>query len=243
VPTNVSHFRDGRVETAGVALLILVVATIAILLAQTLGRAALAVALGPIGVGVGAVVVQSLLLVGVAVGAARVLRADGGRLLRWRAPTRRDWLVLCGALALMGVLVGALYGLDALGLPIGQNQVDTVARQYPVASLAFVPVAVLFVGPGEELVFRGAIQGVLKRAVSTRAAICWAAVLFGGLHALAVTGSTGGVLVYLGFAALLGGVLGWSYETTGNLLVPVLAHGLYDAGQFLLQYLALAGHP
>jgi len=140
--------------------------------------------------------------------------------------------VLAATLAAIVLAQTVGRALLAGALPAALATVGVVALQ----SLLLAAVAVLGVGPGEELVFRGVVQGVLARAVSPRAAVLWAAVCFGGLHALAVTGSPLGVLVYLAFASLLGAVLGWSYEATGNLLVPVLAHGGYDAVQFLLQY-------
>jgi membrane protease YdiL (CAAX protease family) len=46
------------------------------------------------------------------------------------------------------------------------------------------------------------------------------AVAFGLAHALTVT--------YAVLAALVGGYLGWLHLASGNLLVPVLAHALYD---------------
>lgn len=211
-------------------------ATVAVIVvAQTAGRALLERVLPAALATVGVVALQSALLVAVAFAAT----SDRPGLLRWRRPTRRDWLAVFGTLAAMGALVALLAGLNALGVPTGGNRVDAAARPGALASLLLAAVAVLGIGPGEELVFRGVVQGVLARAVSARAAVAWAAVCFGGLHALAVTGSSLGVLVYLAFASLLGAALGWSYEATGNLLVPVLAHGGYDAVQFLLQYAGL----
>ena len=45
-------------------------------------------------------------------------------------------------------------------------------------------------------------------------------VLFGLLHRI--------TWMYAFFAALVGCYLGWLYVATGNLWVPMIAHGLYD---------------
>ena len=40
---------------------------------------------------------------------------------------------------------------------------------------------------------------------------------------------------------VLGGVLGVLYEHTGNLFVPAVAHGVYNAVTFTTTYLELTG--
>lgn len=67
-------------------------------------------------------------------------------------------------------------------------------------------------GIGEEVFFRGVLQ--------TIAGIELASVIFGLLHALTPT--------YFLLATLMGFYLGWLYDATGNLLVPIVVHWLYD---------------
>ena len=71
----------------------------------------------------------------------------------------------------------------------------------------------------EELLFRGVLQPHLGLWITS--------FLFGLCHALSTT--------YFLVAAGLGLYLGLAYEWSGgNLLVPMLIHGIYDFGAFLL---------
>ena len=76
----------------------------------------------------------------------------------------------------------------------------------------------LSAGVGEELLFRGAFQP-LWGAVGT-------AIVFGLLHSLSFS--------YFAVSTLFGAWLGFLYQQTGNLLVPVSIHFLYDMLALLL---------
>ena len=77
---------------------------------------------------------------------------------------------------------------------------------------------------GEETFFRGILQrewGILPAAV---------------LFALAHVGR--GLKIFTVWALLEGLVFGWLYQLTGNLLVPMIVHGMHDsAGMFFGRYL------
>jgi membrane protease YdiL (CAAX protease family) len=75
-------------------------------------------------------------------------------------------------------------------------------------------------GLGEEALFRGVLQAVLARTLAAWAAVAVTSAVFGLLHALTPT--------YALFAGLLSAYLGVVWLHTGNLLVVVVAHGLYD---------------
>jgi len=68
-------------------------------------------------------------------------------------------------------------------------------------------------GVGEEILFRGTVQPLLGLWVTSA--------IFGILHALTPA--------YFVLAAVMGCYLGWLAGLTGNLLVPILVHFLYDA--------------
>jgi membrane protease YdiL (CAAX protease family) len=89
----------------------------------------------------------------------------------------------------------------------------------PCSLVDLVGISVL-AGLGEEMVFRGVLQGVLSRWFTPWLGIILASVLFGLLHAITVT--------YAVLAALMGAYLGWLFRATDNLLVVVLVHALYD---------------
>lgn len=65
--------------------------------------------------------------------------------------SRRDvaWAVV-GLLAMLGVLVATRVGADALGLPEATHATVAQIRRAPLLGLSLVPVALLFVGPGED---------------------------------------------------------------------------------------------
>lgn len=87
---------------------------------------------------------------------------------------------------------------------------------YPGAVVAVSALA----GIGEELLFRGVIQAGLSNTWSPVAGILVASVLFGAAHAVSLS--------YLALATLMGLYLGALYQWSGNLLVPMIVHALYD---------------
>jgi membrane protease YdiL (CAAX protease family) len=83
--------------------------------------------------------------------------------------------------------------------------------------LALISVAA---GVGEELLFRGVLQGVLGRWLGPLAGWGAASLLFGLLHPI-----TPG---YIAIAGLMGAYLGGVWMFNGNLLTVMVAHALYD---------------
>lgn len=78
----------------------------------------------------------------------------------------------------------------------------------------------LLAGVGEEGLFRGILQGYLAGIIGDLPALGAAAALFGLLHFITP--------LYAILAGVMGLYLGWLYMATGNLLVPMIVHGLYD---------------
>jgi len=146
-----------------------------------------------------------------------------------------------GAVAAI-VLVSAVVALvQALGLEPAPNAVGEVGADAPVFFLVAAVLSVLLVGPGEEILFRGAVQGRLRRAFGPVGAIAGASALFAGIHALAVVGSIGATLVTVSILFVPSIVLGAAYERTRNIVVPALLHGLYNATLLAGAYVAAAG--
>ena len=155
-------------------------------------------------------------------------------------PDRRDAVVtVVGTLALLGLLFVASTIISSLGLESAQNQIVTIGQQNPEVFLLLVPLSFLLVGPGEELLFRGLVQGTLRKTLYPARAIVLASALFASIHLFSLTGE--GKLVYIGIAFVLALVLGATYEYTGNLTVPALIHGAYNAVQFAGAYLTATG--
>jgi membrane protease YdiL (CAAX protease family) len=187
---------------------------------------------------------STVLLQGVAFGGVALgylhLRGIGWEFIRVRVPTSRDLAVTAvGAVTLLLLLVVASALLSYLGIESAQNQVVELGEENPLVFLLLVPLSFLLVGPGEELLFRGLIQGRLGESYSTWGAIVLASGLFAAVHVFSLSGD--GKFVYIGIVFGLALVLGATYEYTGNLTVPALIHGAYNAVQFAVAYLTATG--
>jgi membrane protease YdiL (CAAX protease family) len=169
-------------------------------------------------------------------------------ILHVRRPTLVDaGVVIAGFVALgvasvglsviVEVVMSALESLFGVSSEFGQNAVIDVGRQSPTAFLYMIPVAVLIVGPGEELLFRGVVQGQLRESFGVVPGIATASLLFGLGHYFAI--SSGDAWTYLLIAAVMGVVLGGIYEYTENIWVPMAIHGLWNAFLFGMNYLLL----
>lgn len=162
---------------------------------------------------------------------AYVVVRDERDLFGIRVPTLRDlgWVAV-GFVALFVAALVISAVIRALGAQTATNQVVTEGQQNPQLFLYLIPIAVLFVGPGEELVFRGVVQGLLRRAYGVGPAIVVTSVFFGVAHIFALTGS--GKVTYMAVAGAMGVVLGLVYERTENIVVPSAIHGLWNAFLF-----------
>lgn len=78
----------------------------------------------------------------------------------------------------------------------------------------------LAAGLGEEIFFRGFLQAALERGLGTSAGLTAASLLFGLAHPL----SPGYIVV----AGAMGAYLGWLWQLTDNLWIPVATHAAYD---------------
>jgi len=164
--------------------------------------------------------------------------------VRARVPTGRDLLWIGGAyvLALVGAMTGAMLA-TFVEAPTASNQVAEFGVQRPETLLLLVPIAFLFVGPGEELLFRGVVQSRLRETFGPWVAVLAASALFASLHVVALTGGLSGRLVSIGLLFVPSLVLGAAYERTRNLVVTVVVHGAYDATLFALLYVAVRFAP
>ncbi|MFC7250600.1 CPBP family intramembrane glutamic endopeptidase [Halomicroarcula sp. GCM10025324] len=141
--------------------------------------------------------------------------------------------------ALGAAMVGGLV-VSTLDVQTGQNAAAELGMQNPDVLLLLIPASILVIGPGEELLFRGVVQGRLREVFGWKVAVVLASVIFAGLHWFALSGgSATGNLVVLG--VLLGPaiVFGLAYEYTDNIVVPSLIHGIYNATLFTALYVSI----
>ncbi|UPM42315.1 CPBP family intramembrane glutamic endopeptidase [Halocatena salina] len=245
VPNNIYHWVGtyDRLRSIGVVVLLVISA----LLLAGVAVVPLLFALSAVGIASNSVVGYVVLLVEqqfvfALVTVVYAIYTDPD-LIAVRRPTGWSigWVVV-GVGLLLGIaqLVSILFHYG--GIMGGTNQIERFARVRPQLLLYLIPLAIVLIGPGEELLFRGAVQGRLRRSFSALPAIGLASALFGLVHVPAVVASSPvGVGSYVLTTFVLGVVLGGLYEHTDNLLVPALAHGVYNAILFGTLYVSLTG--
>lgn len=158
-----------------------------------------------------------------------------------RMPTGRELglIVGGGTGALAVALIGATI-VQALAIEGASNQVAEIGAENPEVLLLLIPAAFLVIGPCEEGLFRGIVQGRLREAFGPVLAITVAATLFAGIHVVALTGSTSARLVTIMLLLIPGLIFGAVYEYTGSLVVVAGMHGMYDALIFAMLYLVVS---
>ena len=237
----------------GVGVIVLVLATVVAIVA--FGELSLAAALGLSLVsvqGVGCVVVSIAYLRSrptIAAGMERTFGWSTRRRLQigvsW--PSGRDLLVTVGGWigAFLGVFAVAIVVqyvlLEIVGQEPGANPVAEAGLEQPELLLLLIPAMILLVGPAEELLFRGIVQGRLREVFRPVSAIAISSVLFAGLHYFVLTGGTPTAnAVAVSLLLIPSVVMGATYEYTDNLVVPSLIHGLYNSTLLALLYVGLA---
>jgi len=145
-----------------------------------------------------------------------------------------DWIwpsFAWGAAASMPLLLVLLLIVRLPWRPL-QNLIRTVDEQvvplFRPCGLPELAVISLLAGFGEEMLFRGVVQGAIGDWMAGWVGdpggpwmgIAAAALLFGLLHPITT--------VYAVLAGLIGVYLGWLLLASGNLLIPIAAHAVYD---------------
>ncbi len=105
---------------------------------------------------------------------------------------------------------------------------EVVRPLFAKCTLAELGVIAILVGVGEEMFFRGVLQGTISRWLSPETGLIAAGALFGLVHFITPT--------YALAAGLMGVYLGWLWQVSDNLLTPIVTHAVYD---FLALYCLL----
>jgi uncharacterized protein len=149
------------------------------------------------------------------------------------------WALLLTPLTLLpplAVLALCLWQRIGLFAPVRRVIDETLVPLFRPCGLLELAAISLLAGLGEEMLFRGVLQagladwlaGLFGAGQSVRQGVLTAdwlaagaiALLFGAVHWV----NTG----YAILAALIGLYLAWLWIFTGNLMYPVVVHGLYD---------------
>ncbi|WP_415381704.1 lysostaphin resistance A-like protein [Halosimplex sp. TS25] len=157
-------------------------------------------------------------------------------------PSLRQVAIVVGGyvLALGGAFAGSIL-ITLLQVDTGTNQAAEMGMENPAILLILIPASILIIGPGEELLFRGVVQGRLREVFGPVSGVLIPSAVFAGLHWFALSGgSPTGNLVALGILVGPALVFGAAYEVTDNIVVPALIHGIYNATLFSLLYVVVA---
>jgi membrane protease YdiL (CAAX protease family) len=119
------------------------------------------------------------------------------------------------------VLIGVLVGVP---LGVGEYFIITPAAAFPTFEIKYLmrdlAYMVIFVGLGEELLFRGLVQRDMTNLLGWKWGLLGASLMFGVMHL------TWRSIPELGFTSLAGVLLGYLYYRTRSLTSPIVAHGI-----------------
>jgi len=155
--------------------------------------------------------------------------------LRFRRPTRRDARWILGGILVMIVTEYVLTSLFTFfNVPTAQNAAAIEATKHATLPMfgGLIVLSLLITGPCEEILFRGLIQEYLRRHFSANGAILLASLFFASMHLFTLQGSLSGIRNVLLSLFALSLILGFAYERTDSLLVPILIHGSFNAVLF-----------
>jgi hypothetical protein len=157
-----------------------------------------------------------------------------------RVPSLRDlvYVVVGYVVALGAAMTGAVL-VTLTGVEAGTNAAAELAFDNPEVLLVLIPASFLLIGPGEELLFRGVVQGRLRESFGPVPAVVLASAVFAAIHFTALTGGASARLVSIGVLFFPSLVFGTAYELTDTVVVPALIHGAYNATLFTLLYLVI----
>lgn len=148
-------------------------------------------------------------------------------------------IVVGGWVVILASVMGISLLIQLLGVETATNQSAEVALANPVVIPLFIAASFLVIGPCEEILYRGVVQGRLRESMSAAPAIVIASAVFALVHVMALTGGVSGRLTTVAILFFPSLVFGIVYEYTENIVVPSLLHGLHNAVIFTLLYVSI----
>lgn len=181
-------------------------------------------------------ILGSILLQGVGFGGVSIIYQylSSFKIIKIGKPVIKDllWIIL-GIFSLFTLNILVSFIFSQAGVESATNIVQQQGNRQ--VFLIMIPISFLLIGPGEELLFRGVVQGVLKKSFNSIYAVLIASIIFSVAHFTAIAGGSRIAYIFIVFTLAL--ILGVSYEKTDNILVPSLIHGSYNAVLFFSLYL------
>ena len=183
----------------------------------------------------------AFLLVGVA-----YLRFQSSFQLPIRTPTRQVIPYLVGGLVsgfvtvfLQSAITDAV--VPAIELSPGFTEYTSLGQVTGNGLVVGIVLSLTLIGPVEEFLFRGVVQGRLREALGPASAIGIASAAFALFHVYPVALLAPPLVVVAHMAAyytVMGVIFGWVYHRTDTLVAPVLVHGTFNAVLFASSLLA-----
>jgi uncharacterized protein len=129
------------------------------------------------------------------------------------------------------VAVGAVTGL------LDDDRTDIGIGEMVLRAVVIIPIGTVVV---EELIFRGALDGLLLRVTSPSRAMAAGSVLFGLWHVPPIIGdrSWAGVLGTFAVTTVAGFAFTWLRRRSGSIVAPMLAHLGTNSTTFALSWAA-----
>jgi membrane protease YdiL (CAAX protease family) len=173
---------------------------------------------------------------------------------RYRGESLRSFIpISVPSLRELGIAIGAWIAA-IVAVPVVASIIISIANEQPASNAAgetaqqnpeiiplLIPLVFLLNAPGEELLFRGVIQGLLAERFSGWAAIALATAAFAPLHIIALVGGSTAALLTIVIISVPSLIFGVVYELTDNLIVPSLVHALFNSTLFLGIYVSSLG--
>jgi membrane protease YdiL (CAAX protease family) len=163
-------------------------------------------------------------------GGLAVLAVAIGWLLGRNPLATLHWSTADFGLAVAATLVPLLILIPCVFWPVGplaeliRVVEELLAPLFSGCRLIDLAIVSILAGLGEEMLFRPIVQqsiaGLVREPAGPWVGLAGAAALFAAAHWITTT--------YAIIAGLIGLYLGWLWMVTGNLLVPITTHAVYD---------------
>ncbi|MCU4717896.1 CPBP family intramembrane glutamic endopeptidase [Halapricum hydrolyticum] len=152
----------------------------------------------------------------------------------WERPSADEirWAAW-GSLGAVAIAIVVFLGIDAAGLSL-QTRLEAEAGNISVLQFLSILAAFVAVAVSEEYLFRGAIQRRLELGLGDWGGLAVASLLFGSIHVFNYNGEAVALLLAVLALSLVGAVMGYAYQRTENLAVPVIVHYSYNVTVFVL---------
>lgn len=162
--------------------------------------------------------------------------------VRW--PTLREvalaigsWLIILVIIIVLGIALEVISEILGTEPDEAEQGLDQLIGDNPLIIVGIILMMFLVVGPAEELLFRGVIQGRLREHLPAVPSIVIASAIFAAIHVIALLGNSPQAItlaIFVLFTTSI--VIGWVYEYTQSLVAAALLHGFHNSMVTLLIY-------